>query len=564
MIEEKQHELNNIIIQRCYRNQSIKIQKFNLSIAKSIATSIRFYSANRTISLIVFLSFARQQSHESSTSIYSTIFSTIARLFYSLQLEKNSEIHVFASQIDVFFSISFETTLQLVRSHQNLSIYLFVSHRIFITNRDIWRKYTRLHVKSTRSFRFCSENISIRSPWILFFLFFCDNRISNFFSLKTLFTYDERLATLKSCLKFLETSRHFKTIMIVVDISKNDHSDFNVMQCIICSLLIYDEYFTFESLKKHFQNASHCSFALQFQQKIESKKIVEKSKIESFSVLVSLVKSLSTYEEKLTILTNWIWFDTLSRKTMTIAEFKSIHDEYKTKCMHCSLTITSNRKFESLKKHFQKSFECSFVLQLEISKSTFVVVDIEYFDSTFLCDIQKFDLHHESTNFSQHLQNIRINYREKKLLSLLLECFRDFALFWYKQQNEIEIAKNLNEWLKVLIIAFSTKFSKFEIFFLFRLFFVSRFSIIRVWIASRFSRHWFDYCNIFKKSFAKRSFANIAKKSLIQKINFTNTFANIMQRKKWINSLRDETSIEKKIKIQQFHQQFQNQSHQQQ
>ena len=296
------------------------------------------------------------------------------------------------------------------------------------------------------------------------FLFFCDNRVSNSFSLKTLFTYDERLATLKFCLRFFETSRHFKTIMIVVDFSKNDHSNFNVMQCIICSLLIYDEYFTLESLKKHFQNASHCSLALQFQQEVESKKIVEKSKIEFLFVLVSLVKSLSTYEKRLTILTNWIWFDTLSRKTMTIVEFRSIHDEYRAKCMHCSLTVASNRKFESLKKHFQKSFECSFVLQLEISKSISVAVDIEYFDSTFLCDIQEFDLHHESANFSQHLQNIRINYREEKLLSLLLECFRDFALFWYKQQNEIEIVKDLNEWLEVLITAFSTKFSKFEIF----------------------------------------------------------------------------------------------------
>ena len=257
--------------------------------------------------------------------------------------------------------------------------------------------------------------------------------------------------------------------MIVVDFSENDNSNFNVMQCIICSLLIYSEYFTFESLKKHFQNASHCSFAIQFQQKVElkivKKKIVEKSKIESFSVLVSLVKSLNTYEEKLTILANWIWFDSLNKKTMTIVEFRNIHDEYRAKCMHCSLTITRNRKFESLKKHIQKSFECSFVLQLEIAKLISIVSNFDYFDSILLCDIQKFNLFCEIASFVQQFRQCQHQYRESDLLILLFESFRDFVLIWYKQQNENEIVKkNLNEWLEVLIIAFFAKSSKFEIF----------------------------------------------------------------------------------------------------
>ena len=112
---------------------------------------------------------------------------------------------------------------------------------------------------------------------------------------------------------------------------------------------------------------------------------------------------------------------------MIIVEFKNIHDEYRTKCMHCSLTITSNRKFESLKKYFQKSFECSFVLQLEIAKFIFVVIDIEYFDSILLCDIQKFNLHHETIIFCQNLQNIRINYREIDLIQFIHICLRDFV-----------------------------------------------------------------------------------------------------------------------------------------
>ena len=63
----------------------------------------------------------------------------------------------------------------------------------------------------------------------------------------------------------------------------------------------------------------------------------------------------------------------------------------------------------------------------KIMKFIFVVVDIDYFDSILLCDIQKFDLHHETIIFCQHLQNIRINYREIDLIQLFYICLRDFA-----------------------------------------------------------------------------------------------------------------------------------------
>ena len=167
-------------------------------------------------------------------------------------------------------------------------------------------------------------------------------------SLKSLFTYDERLASLKFCLKFLETSRHSKAIMIVVDFFEDDDSNFNYMQCFICSWLLYNEYFTFESLEKHLQKTSHCLLVLQLQQEVESK-MIEKSKIESSSA--SLVKFLDTYEKRLAILANWFWFASLSKEIVTIAEFKNIDDEYRTRCMHCSLTVVENRNFESLKKH---------------------------------------------------------------------------------------------------------------------------------------------------------------------------------------------------------------------
>ena len=417
--------------------------------------------------MIVFLIICSSYFFDNCTSqhfnfylfICSTIFSTIARIFYLLQFENDFEIHAFASRINAFFLFSFEKISRFVRSHFIYSLFYLFDNRfqqlhehIFITVWNIWSKYTRLHVKSICSFRFCSRDfsifsISIRSSWILlFFCFFVTVKLRTFF-LKTLFTYDKRLAILKSCLKFFETFCYFKTIMIVVDFSENNHSNFNVMQCVICSLLIYDEYFTFESLKKYLENASHCSFVLQFQQEIESKKIVEKSKIEFFSVFVTFVKFLNTYEEKLTSFQYWIWTKSdFIKKILIVAEFRCIDDEYRTKCMHCSLKITSNRNFESLKKHFQKSSECSFVLQFEIAKFIFVTTNIDYFDAIFLCDIQKFDLYHETTSFCQHLQNIQINYREIDLVQLFHTCLRDFVFVWYKKQNENEIVKqNLNE-----------------------------------------------------------------------------------------------------------------------
>ena len=188
------------------------------------------------------------------------------------------------------------------------------------------------------------------------------------------------------------------------------------------------------------------------------------SKIESFFAFVSFVKSLSTYEEKLASFQYWIWKNNDSTKEfMIVVEFKCIDDEYRAKCMHCSLKIANNRNFESLKKHFQKSSECSFVLQLEITKSIFVVADIDFFDATFVCDIQKFNLFSEIANFLQQFRQCQHQYRKSDLLILLLDCLRDFALFWYQKQSEI-VKQNLNEWLEVLIIAFSTKSSKFETF----------------------------------------------------------------------------------------------------
>ena len=195
--------------------------------------------------------------------------------------------------------------------------------------------------------------------------------------------------------------------------------------------------------------------------------------------------SLIAYEERLANLTIWNYSTNSTIKLLIVDEFNDINLKSRVKCNHCSLTIWDwnwKNDEKSLTKHFQKSSQCSLALQFEkktsedvkrvelkifeIAKLTFVAVDIEYFDATLLCDIQKFDLHCEIVNFVQQLRQCQHQYRESNLLILLFECFRDFALTWYKQQSEIEIVKkNLSEWLEVLIIAFFTKsFSKFETF----------------------------------------------------------------------------------------------------
>ena len=139
------------------------------------------------------------------------------------------------------------------------------------------------------------------------------------------------------------------------------------------------------------------------------------------------------------------------------------------KCTHCELLLFNDDCKASLIKHFRKSFQCSLALQLEkqtskvikraklkvelkkietleVSKFTSIAVDIDYFDSTLLCDIRKFSLFCEIANFVQQIRQCQHQYRESDLLTLLLELLRDSALIWYKQQqNESEIVKNLSE-----------------------------------------------------------------------------------------------------------------------
>ena len=429
--------------------------------------------------------------------IYSTISSAITRVFCQLQFEKNFELYAFVSQINAFSSISFETIHWFVRQQFT---FFRICTSIFITVWNIWSKHTRLQVNSTRFF--CS-----RSRMHVMNLYRKFSSKTTFTSLvKFSNTYKERLANLQIDNWNWNRSKDFsKKNMIAIEFNDDDWCEI-IAKCTHCSLKLFCNDCK-ESLKKHIQKSSHCSLVLQFhEENATQEKIAEKKMTAEFSV--SLVEFLSTYENRLTSLQNWDESTTSvnnrARKLVVVVDFQN-YDNVTAKCIHCYLSIFQWDCKKSFKKHFQKSFDCSLILQLEttrleisktiveivkraelkilkvkkliefetlkVSKFIFVAVDIEYFDSTLLCDIQEFDLHHESANFCQHLQNIRVNYREKKLLALLFECFRNSALIWYRQQqNEIEIVKSLNEWLEILIIAFFAKsfanlfFSKFDIF----------------------------------------------------------------------------------------------------
>ena len=131
---------------------------------------------------------------------------------------------------------------------------------------------------------------------------------------------------------------------------------------------------------------------------------------------------------------------------MIAVEFKNTEYECIAKCIHCLLMLFDNDCKKSLTKHFRKSFHCSFVLQfettrfeiskiikrtkveiIEIAKSTSNFSSIDIFDSTFVCDILKFDLYSKMLKFLQHFQQIQHQYRKSNVFDLLFKCFRNFV-----------------------------------------------------------------------------------------------------------------------------------------
>ena len=122
----KKTRLSEIIKQRFYRiNQSrfryLIYQLQNQLFINTILFSKSYNFIDR-FSIICSTYLFDNCTNQHLFIIYSTTFSTIARVFYSLQFEKDFETHAFASKIDVFFSSSSETTFRFVRSHFIYSI----------------------------------------------------------------------------------------------------------------------------------------------------------------------------------------------------------------------------------------------------------------------------------------------------------------------------------------------------------------------------------------------------------------------------------------------------------
>ena len=152
-------------------NQSIKIRIWFIN-CKINCSSVRFYSTSRIISLIVFLSICSTYFFDNCTNqkhllftrqffndCTSILFITIREKFWNTRVCKSNR-RVFFVFVRKDFSI---------RINRHFFIYLldnFFSNCtsiIFITIRDIWRKYTRLHVKSTRFFLFRSRDFDFAS-----------------------------------------------------------------------------------------------------------------------------------------------------------------------------------------------------------------------------------------------------------------------------------------------------------------------------------------------------------------------------------------------------------------
>ena len=88
---------------------------------------------------------------------------------------------------------------------------------------------------------------------------------------------------------------------------------------------------------------------------------------------------------------------------------------------------------------------------IEAARSISTSRDIDIFDSTLICDIQKFELYSHVTDFLQHLEQCQHQYRKSDVLDLLFKCFRDSAFAWYKTQSDFIFLQNFD---KSLVNAF--------------------------------------------------------------------------------------------------------------
>ena len=93
------------------------------------------------------------------------------------------------------------------------------------------------------------------------------------------------------------------------------------------------------------------------------------------------------------------------------------------------------KKVEMIKQEKQKKVELieqkiakqTKIEIIEIAKSTSNFSNIDIFDSTFVCDILKFDLYNKMLKFLQYFQQIQHQYRKSNVFDLLFKCVRNFA-----------------------------------------------------------------------------------------------------------------------------------------
>ena len=167
-------------------NQSIKIRIWfiNCRINCYINANTLLLLRRLVHSLIVFLSICSTYLFNNCTSHLLFYLLDIAFFFSnctsisSLQFEKHSKIHAFASQINAFSSSSFEKVIRFVRQHH--LIYLFdnflqqlFEHHLHYSSKYLTTIYTftrQIDAFSSLLFRRLLNSISIRSSWNLLFL----------------------------------------------------------------------------------------------------------------------------------------------------------------------------------------------------------------------------------------------------------------------------------------------------------------------------------------------------------------------------------------------------------
>ena len=184
-----------------------------------------------------------------------------------------------------------------------------------------------------------------------------------------------------------------------------------------------------------------------------------------------------SYDKRLTTFEKWFHTNSTT-KALIQAEFRYTFTKLSLNCITCRRCdlILENWEFHNdfIKEHFRKSSECFrtkktieqkiFIVVQEVIKQKIVVVvikaiksedcvkNINFFDFTMQINLwEKFRISINSASFLHHLIEIVVNYREKNIIKMLFQCFRDSALQWLKNQLKIIL---LNDFKTIIAKSF--------------------------------------------------------------------------------------------------------------